>query len=150
MAAQETCPACGARWHYDETCETHFHQMLFWEAEFPELGIVHHLMVLGYHLQHPYLYSEEGLKHSKQLLAQFVVDGLSPQEVRDKQREQVDSGNRTWKVTARPDSQGQYENPVHWTMTAADVVASGSAHYIERVQAWAQSIYDDLKASGNL
>jgi hypothetical protein len=37
------CPECGAAWPDAITCQEHFHQMLFWENERPDLG-VHHLM----------------------------------------------------------------------------------------------------------
>jgi hypothetical protein len=35
-------------------------------------------------------------------------------------------------------------------MTAADVIAGGVENYRDTVRAWAKSIYDALKASGNL
>lgn len=151
MDNQSTCASCGAQLAEGETCETHFHQMLFWEAEYPAYGAeVHHYLVLCYHLQHPHLYSMEGLAYGKGLLVQFFVDGLSPQEVRKRSKEQVAGGNRDWKVTARPDSIGVYTNPVTWTMTARDVVAGGVHHYVENTRAWAKAIYEDLKASDNL
>ena len=55
MSDLERCPECGAVLHDGETCEAYFHQMLFWEAENPANGEVHHLAVLCYHLQHPHL-----------------------------------------------------------------------------------------------
>lgn len=143
------CPACGADWS-EATCEENFHQFLFWEAEDPSVWEVHHLMVLSYHLQHPHLYSPEGLTHSKGLLVDFVARGVTPQEVRQRDRDKVDSGKRNFKITARPDSQGSYVHPVAWTMRASDVAAGGIEHYVEYIRAWAQSIYDSLKASGNL
>lgn len=148
--SQSTCPECGAVWTDSRTCTDDFHQMLFWEAEFPEYGVVHHLMVLSYHLQHPSLYSVEGLAGAKDLLHQFVAEDKPPQEVRQQIRSSVASDNRQYKITARPDSQGAYTFPVQWTMTAADVVAGGSDHYCDNTRAWARAIYDDLKASNNL
>jgi hypothetical protein len=124
--------------------------MLFWESEFPELGVVHHLMVLCYHLQHPKLYSSDGLHYSLQLLVEFVANGVSPQEIRQRSRAIVDSGNRKWKITATATSFGSYEHPIHWPITAADVVAGGSERYCENVRAWAQSMFEALTASGNL
>lgn len=121
--------------------------MLYWESENPELGVVHHLMVLCYHLQHPSLYSPEGLEYSKGLLVDFVKRGLSTEEVRQRSRDQVDSGKRGWKVTARPDAHGAYDHPVQWTMTAADVVAAGKENYINSVQSWAQSVYEALRTA---
>lgn len=144
-ANSPSCPTCGGT-----NCQENFHQMLFWEAEFPEYGVVHHLLVLSYHLQHPHLYSREGLASSKQLLVDFLENGLSTEDVRKKNRSKVASDNRQWKITARPDSQGAYKSPVTWTMTAADVVAGGSDNYCENVRQWANSIYTSLKNSRNL
>jgi hypothetical protein len=145
-----TCPACGAEWRDGRSCQDDFYQMLFWEAEQPALGIVHHLMVLGYHLQHPHLYSPEGLAGSKQILINFVAKGVTPADQRVIMRDTVNSKNRKTPITARPGSTGSYDFPVKWTMTAADVVTRGMDNYIESTRAWAQSIYDALKASGNL
>lgn len=145
----QACPECGAVWT-DETCEEHFHQMLYWEAEFPQYGVVHHLMVLCYHLQHPSLYSPEGLATGKQLLVGFLEHGLTTEETRRRNRAALDSGTRKFKITARPDSHGVYDHPVEWTMTAADVSTSGADHYVDNVKVWAQSVYDALIKSGNL
>lgn len=143
------CPECGADGS-QATCEENFHQFLFWEAEDSHLWEVHHLMVLSYHLQHPSKYSVEGLKHALGLLDDFVGKGLPPQEVRQQIRGAVASGVRTFKITARPDSQGSYAHPVAWTMRTTDVIAGGAAHYVENTRKWAQAIYDDLNATGNL
>ncbi|MEO8610225.1 MAG: DUF5946 family protein [Chloroflexota bacterium] len=144
------CRECQARWDDGKTCEDDFHQMLFWETETPSLWVVHHLMVLCYYLQHPSLYSADGLNNAKTLLIDFVVHGLSPQTVHRQTRGQVDSGKRQWKVSARPDSHSVYAYPVTWTMTARDVVAGGMDHYIENVQAWAKSMLVALQASNNI
>ena len=144
------CPECGVDWS-EATCEQNFHQMLFWEqADMVHLGVVHHLMVLTYHLQHPGLYSPDALKHSMGLLVDFVARGVTPQQVRQRDRDKVDSGKRTFRIKGTPESHGTYDHPVAWTMTAADVVAGGVEHYVENVRTWAQSVYDDLARSGNL
>lgn len=144
MNAEEVCPHCGAVLPAGKSCPDYFHQMLFWEAEFPPLGEVHHLMVLCFHLQHPHLYSPEGLAYARQLLAEFVVNGVSPAEIRQQNRAQVSSANRNWKITATAVAFGAYDQPVHWKMTAVDVVAGGPDHYVELVQAWAHSIQQVL------
>jgi hypothetical protein len=39
----QKCPECGASWDDEATCQDHFHQMLFWENEYPDYGAeVHH------------------------------------------------------------------------------------------------------------
>ena len=125
--------------------------MLFWEAEYPAAGAeVHHLIVLCYHLQHPSLYAPDGLEYSLQLLADFVEHGVSPQQVRKQRRSAVDSGKRKWQIRARSGLHGTYRRPVHWSMTAQDVVNAGAEHYIESVQQWASAILADLRLSGNL
>jgi len=141
---ESTCPECGAVLAECQTCRDHFDQMLYWESEDSSRWEVHHLMVLCYHVQHPSLYSKEGLQYSLGLLDKFVVQGIDPAEVRRQSRDQVASGNRSWKVTARPDSIGAYDRPITWTMTAADVVAQGADNYVDSVRAWAQAVYDSL------
>jgi hypothetical protein len=136
------CPDCGAAQAGGVTCQDDFYQMLYWEAEEPARGEVHHLMVLCYHLQHPGLYSPEGLSHALGLLEDFVVHGIAPAEVRRRNRDMVASDQRTWKITARPDAHGAYERPIVWTMTAADVIAGGAAAYCDNVRLWARSVYE--------
>ena len=149
MTLQNICPDCGALQETDEGCVAYFHQLLSWEWEY-NLQEVHHLLVLCYHMQHPHLYSPETLESSKHMLAQFIEDGMTPQRMRQTMRERVDSGKRTHKITGTVDSHGVYEHPVTWTMTIADVVAGGHAQYDDNVRAWAQSMLDSLRASGNL
>ncbi len=139
------CPECGARLAEGRSCADDFHQLLFWENERPELGEVHHLMVLCYHLQHPSLYSAEGLAHARRLLADFVAGGLSPAEVRQRQRAAVDSGQRAWHVTGRPGNRGAYERTPLWTMRAQDVVAVGIERYSDSMRRWAADVYDALE-----
>jgi hypothetical protein len=145
-----TCPECSAIWPGEETCQDFFHQMLFWENENPAYGTVHHLMVLSYYLQHPTLYSPEGLAEAKQLLVEFLERGATPAEVRSNNRARVDSSKRKWKIKGIAASFGSYEQPIRWSITAAEVVAAGSDRYCEQVRAWAGSILATLRASGNI
>jgi hypothetical protein len=125
--------------------------MGFWELENPAFAWeVHHLMVVSYHLQHPSLYSPQGLSGAKKLLVDFVERGISPQYVRQRDRDKVDSGNRKHKIKGTAASHGAYVYPVRWTMTAADVTAGGLNNYVENVNLWAKSVLNDLKSSGNL
>jgi hypothetical protein len=144
------CPECGAPWQVGLTCADCFHQMLYWENENPLLGAVHHLMVLAYHLQHPSLYSPEGLAYSLQLLADFLKHDLTPEQARKQNRFVVSSENRRWKIHAGPYVHACYAHPVSWQMTSRDVVSAGSDQYIRNVQNWSYSILADMRSSGNL
>jgi hypothetical protein len=146
----QKCPECGAEWKDGQTCEIDFHQMLFWEAEYPDYGVVHHLMVLCYYLQHPSLYSPEGLNEGKRLLIAFVQDGVSTEEIRRRNKDRVDSGKRDWKIKATTASRGAYTNSVQWPMTAADVTAGGASAYCGNVRKWAQLSLEVLKSSNNI
>jgi hypothetical protein len=150
QANQEKCPECGALWTGGLTCQDHFHQMLYWENEFPGHGEVHHLMVLSYHLQHPSLYSPDGLVYARQLLDDMLERGLSPVDIRRQRSAQVDSGARSWKVTARPGAHGSYEKPPKWTMTAADVIARGAEDYPQSVRDWIKTIHQAIHQSNKL
>lgn len=140
------CPECGAALAGTTTCQDHFHQMLYWETEVPARGEVHHLTVLCYHLQHPSLYSPDGSRHALGLLEDFVAQGKAPAEMRQRQRQQVASDQRAWKITARPGAHGAYDRPIAWTMTAAGVVAGGADAYCDSVRLWAASIYRAVNA----
>jgi hypothetical protein len=147
---RQVCPECGAVWYEEKTCQDHFHQMLFWENENPRDGLeVHHLMVLCYHLQHPRLYSPEGLRAAMRLLADFLERGVTPEDVRRHHGATVDSHTRRWNIKGTPTSHGVYTPPIHWTMTADQMIASGQESYGESVRTWARSVYEALKTSGH-
>ena len=124
--------------------------MLAWEYENPPLWVVHHLLVLCYHLQHPTFYSPAGLADAQQLLAEFVAHSVTPAEIRQRKGAALDSGRRTWKITATSTAYGVYRHPVRWPLTAATVIAGGVDGYCANVRAWAASIYAVLQATGNL
>jgi len=145
----QRCPDCGAVWTDGVTCQDHFYQMLFWETENPDFD-VHHLMVLCYHLQHPGLYSPEGLRGAADLLGDFLERGLTPADIRRRDRTSLDSGKRKFKIKGTSEAHGAYEHPVQWPMVAGDVVAGGVDRYCEHVKAWAGSLYETLKSTGNL
>ena len=151
METRQHCPECGAEWTDGVSCQDHFYQFGYWENEFPSLTLdVHHLMVLCYHLQHPSLYSPDGLGFSKQLLVDFVERSLSTGEVRKQNRVALDSGNRKFKIKGTAASHGHYSHSVRWTMRAGDVVSGGVNDYRENIKAWARSILQALRGSGNL
>ncbi len=141
----EKCPQCGAEWRDGATCEDHFYQMIAWEfTNEGGSGVVHHLTVLCYFLQHPAGYSVEGLQNNILLLRDFM-NGMTPAQIRRDRRDQVDSGKRTWKIKG---DDVEYEPPVIWTLTVRDAISGGLQGYCERVHAWAKSVYESLQAAG--
>jgi hypothetical protein len=139
------CPQCGAVWQADQTCESYFHQLQFWEFEEPKTRFeVHHLMVLSYHLQHPALYSEEGLHQAILLLREFLEQGTATSEIRKRSHRSVNFRQRSWSIRGSALSRGSYDHEITWPMTVADVVAAGEEAYVEQVRKWAASIHTVL------
>ena len=148
MNNPQICPACGADWSDGKTCEDHFHQMLFWENEYPELTYeVHNLLVASYYIQHPHLYSPQGLANAITMLGEFL-SGVTPKEMREKMRDGVNSVNRKFKITGTPESHGSYPEPIAWTMFPRDITSQPVEEYMDNIRAWARSIYEALKNAG--
>lgn len=142
MDERRTCPECGAIWPDERRCRDYFDQMLAWEFEAPGgAGAVHHLTVLCYHLQHPSLYSPAGLAWARAALAEFVEQGMPPQELRRRSRRALDSGTRAWNVTGAPAS---YAVQPRWATTVVDAASGGLDGYKARVAAWARSVHAAL------
>jgi len=150
METIQRCPECGAEVQEGQTCQENFYQMLGWESEQPANWAVHHLTVLCYHLQHPSLYSPEGLRAGFTLLTDFLERGTTPTEVRKQRGAQADSGARTWKIKGTPESHGAYDPPVVWSMTTNQVIAAGIDNYCDSVRAWASSMLISLKTSDHI
>jgi hypothetical protein len=151
MEKIQVCPECGAEWHNGETCQDYFYQMLFWEWEIPDYkGEVHHLVVLSYHLQHPSLYSPEGLDAAMHLLADFLERDVMTEDVRRDNRAILDSHTRAWKIKGTSNYHGAYSHPIQWTTTAANVIAGGLDNFCDSARTWSRLVLEDLKASGNL
>jgi hypothetical protein len=148
METAERCPECGAAWRDDLTCQDHFHQILSWESEYPDqTRAVHHLLVLCYYLQHPHLYSPQGLEGAKQLLVAFVEEQATPDEVRRRQRGAAGSGIRAWKITGTPAAHGAYARPIQWPITVVEVTAGDLVGGNARGLAWARAAVVALEAS---
>jgi hypothetical protein len=144
-----TCPDCGASLALSETCETNFFQMLYWENEFPEYGEqVHHLIVLCYHVQHPGLYSKDGLAFGLALLDEFVNRGATPQRMGKHIRSSMVQRGRKLRVGGTAENHGEYPTPITWSFTTADVIREGHQAYCLNVQRWAEAILADLEGQG--
>jgi hypothetical protein len=140
-----SCPECGAEWGDGLTCQAAADQMEVWDFEHWDVaGEVHDLSGLCYHIQHPGLYSSEGLAEAISLIEAYVERGVSPAMVL--RRNQARYRTRTWRWTPRG-VPASYGKPIQWTMTAPDVVKGGFDGCPDRVRAWARSVYRALHAS---
>ena len=138
----DSCLACLGT-PIGSSCEADFQTLLGWEHNRPSLLAVHHLTVLAYHLQHPHLYSPDGLVFAQRLLADFLV-GLTPTAARARHGAGLDSGRRSWRVTGTPESYGVYAPRPQWTMTAGNVVTAGIDADLEQVPRWANTVQNSI------
>ncbi|MCA9912049.1 MAG: hypothetical protein KC496_01815, partial [Anaerolineae bacterium] len=109
--------------------------LLAWEWQY-NLQEMHHLLVLCYHLQHPSLYSPEALEYAQWELAQFIEEGITPQQMLHEIRRTM----QDTKIKGTPEHHGKYAQPIAWEMFIGDVVAAGHTRYYASVQQWARSI----------
>jgi hypothetical protein len=137
-----TCPQCGASYPSDETCEERFHLSQGTELERPGYYAVHHFSVPCYMLQHNG-YSRRGWLEVRALLAEFV-QGLHPDEARQRVRSEVGSNKRNWSFTKGEKLAGVED--IAWTRTIAAVRLDTAEHYCADVRAWAASIVADSAA----
>ncbi len=138
MNQTSRCDECLASHLDGRTCEESFHTLLGWEHEREALRQRHHLLVLTYHLQHPSLYSPDGLTYARRLFADFLV-GLTPTAARARGKATLASNNRDWNVKATKTAHGSYAARPEWPVTIADVVASGKDEAAEQVERWART-----------
>jgi len=132
------CPQCGAEYAAGEDCGNRFNLCLAKEYENPSAyGAVHHLTVICYMLQHN-VYSHEGWLGARELLRQFMQQGITPSESRKHTCNELDGERRKWNVTkgARFPKFGS----ISWTRTVADVRLDSPETYCADVRLWATSV----------
>jgi hypothetical protein len=115
------------------------------EMSDPGYGAVHHLTVAAYMLQHPSQLSLRGWQEERELLRQFLLEGITPAQVRVRGRE-YDSGRRTWSLRTGP----RLELPqgFSWTSNIMSVDESSPERYRQDIERWARSVLEDaLKVS---
>ena len=134
------CPECGAP---DAACETRFHECLVKEFEDAGYGIVHHLTVAAYMLQHSSKLTREGWLHERELLREFLVQNKPPAYIRKQNKDLVDSAKRTFKIKSRDGK--SVINKTSWAQTILDVRMENAEVYCEDVNAWARSVLEDVK-----
>ncbi len=145
------CRECGAPLEGVTECRDYLNEMIKWDFEdFTGVGKVHHLTVLSYNLQHPGVYSKKGLADAKESLKAFLLNPESFKAHDERNRKNLSSDVRDWKITGTEDDHGEYRNPPVWTMVASDVVQHGLSEYMENVTKWGASVFNSLRESGNL
>lgn len=136
-----TCPECGALESEEQSCRAAFDESLVLEFTDPEYGVVHHLTVAAYMLQHSSKLSRAGWLYMRQLLREFLVENKPPAEVRKQYGARVDGKNRDWKITSRDDKPVIVQ--VVWTKTILDVRKQSADLYCLDITTWARAVLDD-------
>lgn len=132
------CPECGA----DRMCKAVFDECLALEFSDPVAGSVHHLTVTCYMIQHNG-YSDAALKYMTKMLSDFLEGGISPQRMRELNRDIVNSNQRDWKITGRPSQ----PLPPDWPLHISDLEWSSSADYCLKITQWAWSVLEKMKTT---
>lgn len=135
------CPECGAP---DRLCQTRFDEFLALEFSDLRYGAVHNLTVATFMLQHSSRLSKEGWLYERELLNEFLVKGKSPDLIRQQNKDQVDSGKRTFKFKSK-DGKPVISKTI-WKKTILDVRAENPEAYCEDIAAWARSALEEAKA----
>ncbi len=137
------CPECGAT---DRACEAHYNECLVKEFSDPAYGIVHHLTVAAYMVQHSSKLTKEGWRFERGLLREFLIDKKPPAFIRKQNRDVVDSGKRTFKIAEK---NGLPKiSKTAWSKTIVDVrMDIGAEIYCADVEAWAMSVLGDAEMS---
>jgi hypothetical protein len=95
------CAECGAPWTAEDNCTQRYHRFLALELSNPEYGVVHHLTVATYMLQHPSQLSLQGWQAMREQLRQFLDEGLRPEEARARIRKSAAFQARSWSFKKR-------------------------------------------------
>ncbi len=139
------CPECGAGFNIYGNCREVFDTCLSLEFSKPEYGVVHHLTVCTYNLQHPSKLSYQGWEASRQLLHDFIIDGKSPEQIRRSNNKQVDNQYRKWKITGNKGTENKLS--IEWSKTILEVRLDEPDNYCTDIKAWALSTLNDCRAS---
>ncbi len=134
------CPECGAP---ETLCQTRFDEFLVLEFTDAGYGIVHHLTVATYMVQHSSKLTKEGWLFERELLREFLVENKPPAFIRKQNKDIVDSGKRKFKIKSRDGL--PVINKTTWTKTILDVRTENAEVYCEDVTAWARSVLEEAE-----
>jgi len=134
------CPECGAP---EILCKPRFDEFLVLEFTDAGYGVVHHLTVAAYMLQHSSKLTREGWLHMRGLLREFLVENKPPAFIRRQNRDLVDSGKRKFKIASKDGV--PIINKSAWMKTILDVRTGNAEVYCEDVTAWAKSVLEEAE-----
>lgn len=137
------CAQCGAAFESDETCAERFAATQSREFEDPGYGAVHHLSVPSYLLQHN-RYARAGWLATRQQLAWFVANNLTPDQALRHASSLLAGGRRAWSFTKG--AKLAEVDQIVWTRTVADLRRDTPEHYRADVRAWAAAVLADTAA----
>lgn len=137
----QKCPQCGATIQLNQQCRDLFNLCLAVEFEHPTTyGTVHHFTVTNYMLQHNE-YSKEGWLEARQMLAEFIQQGITPADIRRRNLSRFDSRNRKWSLT-KGAKLSEFDAIV-WSRAISDVRLDTPEIYCTDIKLWAASILVD-------
>jgi hypothetical protein len=134
------CPECGAT---DNLCKTRFDEFLVLEFTDAGYGVVHHLTVAAYMIQHSSKLTREGWLHMRGLLHEFLVENKPPQFIRKQNRDLVDSGKRKFKIVSKDGL--PVINKSMWVKTILDVCTENAEVYCADITAWARAALEEAE-----
>jgi len=132
------CPECGAP---DTLCQTRFDEFLVLEFTNAGYGVVHHLTVAAYMVQHSSKMTPEGWLFERNLLREFLIENKPPAYIRKQNKDVVDSGKRNFKIKSKTGL--PVINKTTWQKTILDVRAENAEVYCEDITAWAMSVLEE-------
>ena len=135
------CPECGAP---DNLCQRRFDEFLVLEFTDAGYGVVHHLTVAAYMLQHSSRMTREGWQYERDLLREFLVEKKTPATIRMQIKDTVDSGKRTFKFKSKTGV--PVINKTTWQKTILDVRVENADVYCDDINAWARSVLEEAEA----
>ena len=137
------CPKCSAEYQADDDCRSRFEQCLALEYENPTaFGAVHHLTVTCYMLQHNE-YSHQAWLDAREMLRQFVVDGVAPAVMRKRNQDKLRGAKRRTSITKG--ARVPKFDAITWTRTIADVRLNDAEDYCADVKQWAAAVLADTQ-----
>ncbi len=137
----QKCLQCGAEVPLGRQCRDRFDLCLAYEYENPiTFGAVHHLTVACYMLQHN-AYSRKVWLEAREMVAQFMQQGITPADMRKQNHQRFDSGQRKWSIT-KGEKLSEFDTII-WSRTIADVRLDSPEIYCADVKRWAISVLED-------